>query len=96
MDKSRGTYKERSQYSCNYNERVKALAAFYFEAINRSETIAPGCVLITRARRSLVFGNCGLTLSEVSSVERDAVSPRLRKQSLQVAEGSLPPGLVSK
>ena len=32
MGKSRATYKERSQYSCNYNEPVKALAAFNFDA----------------------------------------------------------------
>jgi hypothetical protein len=35
--------KERSQYSCNYDERVKALEAFNFGGRLALKTAAPGC-----------------------------------------------------
>lgn len=57
VGKSQGTYKERSQYSCNYNERVKPVGAFNFDGKLVSETRAPDYVSVTHARRRLVCWN---------------------------------------
>lgn len=95
MDKSRGTYKERSQYSCNYNERVKALATFTLDAKAGPKRLrqatyqlrGPGADGLLELQTAAI---------PVSSVGSAAVSRRLSKHSLEAVESSLSLRLISE
>jgi hypothetical protein len=96
VDKSRGTYKERSQYSCNYNECVKALATFTLDPKAGPQNDCAGLRISYAGPAQIGLRELQTAAIPVSSVGSAAVSRRLSKHSLEVVESSLSLRLISE